>query len=322
MRKPPQGLIDLIQTDAPISPGNSGGAVVNPDSKIVGLSEAYLPPPPSSGAVAIGFVTPAATVTDVADQLLDHGAARHVFLGNQPADIAAQVADQFDLTTTSGALVFAVTPGGPAASAGTRAGDVITKIGSDAVSNATDPARRPPQAATRHEGRVDPPQRRGHDSRQRGVDQPTAQAITRVGTWVSKSGEVAPFELFVDHVSEDGHRLSDRGSLLRRHDSQSPRDNVAAVCCHRRNKLRSRRSQGELHVATVSRGSSTEQQPSLHKTLTEAARVGDMHIKRLRNRRHVQTTRSRREHKDPELRQGHTVTRLSDRLSRDTGKNA
>lgn len=118
------------------------------------------------------------------------------------------------------------------------------------------------QAATRHEGRVDPPQRRGHDSRHRAVDQPTAQAIARVGTWVSKSGEVAPFELFVDHVSEDGYRLSDRGSLLRRHESQSPRDHVAAMCCHRRNKLRSRRSQGELHVATVSRGSRRSNSPA------------------------------------------------------------
>ena len=52
----PQGSLDLIQTDAPISPGNSGGAVVNSNSEVIGLSEAYLPP--SSGAVAIGFVTP------------------------------------------------------------------------------------------------------------------------------------------------------------------------------------------------------------------------------------------------------------------------
>lgn len=132
----PQGLIDLIQTDAPISPGNSGGAVVNADSRVVGLSEAYLPP--SSGAVAIGFVTPAATVTDVADQLLRHGTAKHAYLGVQPADITPQVAQQFNLTTTSGALVLAVTPGGPAESAGIRAGDVITKIASQPITNVTD----------------------------------------------------------------------------------------------------------------------------------------------------------------------------------------
>jgi serine protease DegQ len=132
----PQGLIDLIQTDAPISPGNSGGAVVNADSKVVGLSEAYLPP--SSGAVAIGFVTPAATVTNVADQLLSHGTVRHAYLGVQPADITAEVAQQFHLNTASGALVVAVSPSGPAATAGIRAGDVITKIGSDPVAGVTD----------------------------------------------------------------------------------------------------------------------------------------------------------------------------------------
>jgi S1-C subfamily serine protease len=132
----PQGLIDLIQTDAPISPGNSGGAVVNADSKIVGLSEAYLPP--SSGAVAIGFVTPAATVTDVADQLLADGHAQHAYLGVQPADITAQVAEQFHLSTSDGVLVVAVTSGGPAADAGIQAGDVVTKINSVAVTNVTD----------------------------------------------------------------------------------------------------------------------------------------------------------------------------------------
>ncbi|MEW1820358.1 trypsin-like peptidase domain-containing protein [Arthrobacter sp. NPDC080031] len=70
-REQPQGALDLIQTDAPISPGNSGGAVADNKGQIIGLSEAYLPP--SSGAVAIGFVTPSATVTNVADQLLKNG---------------------------------------------------------------------------------------------------------------------------------------------------------------------------------------------------------------------------------------------------------
>jgi S1-C subfamily serine protease len=66
-------LVDLIQTDAPISPGNSGGAVLNAQGKVVGVSEAYIPP--QAGAVALGFATPAATVVDVADQLLATGTA-------------------------------------------------------------------------------------------------------------------------------------------------------------------------------------------------------------------------------------------------------
>lgn len=132
----PQGSINLIQVDAPISPGNSGGAVVDGHARVIGLSEAYLPP--SSGAVAIGFVTPSTTVTDVADQLLAHGKATHAFLGIRPADISPQVAERFQLPTTSGVLVVGVTPDSPADKAGLRAGDIITALGSTKLTNVTD----------------------------------------------------------------------------------------------------------------------------------------------------------------------------------------
>lgn len=77
-----QSLVDLIQTDAAISPGNSGGAVVNSRGEIVGISEAYIPP--QSGAVALGFAIPAATAVQVAEQLLKDGKADHSFIGLSP----------------------------------------------------------------------------------------------------------------------------------------------------------------------------------------------------------------------------------------------
>jgi serine protease DegQ len=132
----PQGSIDLIQTDAPISPGNSGGAVVNGKAEVIGLSEAYLPP--SSGAVAIGFVTPAATVTDVADQLLNNGTVTHAALGVVPTDITAEIAQRFSLPTTSGALVVDVPSGGAADAAGLKPGDIITAVDGTAVTNSLD----------------------------------------------------------------------------------------------------------------------------------------------------------------------------------------
>ncbi|MCF3141386.1 trypsin-like peptidase domain-containing protein [Paenarthrobacter sp. AR 02] len=132
----PQGLIDLIQTDAPISPGNSGGAVVNSSSEIIGLSEAYLPP--SSGAVSIGFVTPTATVTDVAEQILKSGSAIHPVLGIVPSDISPEIADRFGLPVASGALVIGVAPGGPAASAGLQPGDIITQFDGQKIASVTD----------------------------------------------------------------------------------------------------------------------------------------------------------------------------------------
>lgn len=112
-KESPKGITDLIQTEAPISPGNSGGAVVNGNGEVIGRSEAYLPL--SSGAVAIGFLTPATTVTDVADELLKNGKAKHPSLGVVPTDITAQVAQRFNLPTTDGALILRVAAGGAAA---------------------------------------------------------------------------------------------------------------------------------------------------------------------------------------------------------------
>ena len=70
-----RSLVDLIQTDAPISPGNSGGALLNGRGQVVGISVAYIPP--EQGAVSIGFAIPAATAVDVVGDLLRTGRATH-----------------------------------------------------------------------------------------------------------------------------------------------------------------------------------------------------------------------------------------------------
>jgi len=129
-------LVDLMQTDAPISPGNSGGPVINGQGHVVGLSEAYIPP--SAGAVALGFVTPAATVATVADQLLATGSAKHAYVGIQPATLTPQIAQQFGVNRTSGAVVLQVGQGSPAAAAGLQPGDVITTFNGKATGSAED----------------------------------------------------------------------------------------------------------------------------------------------------------------------------------------
>lgn len=121
-----QPLVDLIQTDAPISPGNSGGALLNAEGQVMGINEAYLPP--SSGAVSIGFAIPAGTVVDVVGQLLATGHARHAFFGIQASDITPETAAQLGINTTTGVVVLDVVPGGPAAGAGIQPGDVITAV--------------------------------------------------------------------------------------------------------------------------------------------------------------------------------------------------
>jgi S1-C subfamily serine protease len=116
-------LVDLIQTDAAISPGDSGGALVNGQGQVVGVSEAYIPP--TAGAVSLGFATPAATVVDVADQLLASGTAHHAYIGIQPATLTPEIAQLLGINRTDGVVVLDVVKPGPAADAGIQPGDII-----------------------------------------------------------------------------------------------------------------------------------------------------------------------------------------------------
>jgi serine protease DegQ len=131
-----QSLVDLIQTDAAISPGNSGGALVNGAGQVVGINEAYIPP--SQGAVSIGFATPAATVVDVVQQLLRQGRAQHAFMGIQPGELTPEIAQQLGVSQTEGVAVLDVVDGGPASKAGLRPGDVITVVGGKQVASVED----------------------------------------------------------------------------------------------------------------------------------------------------------------------------------------
>ncbi|MEV4987771.1 S1C family serine protease [Pseudarthrobacter sp. LMD1-1-1.1] len=119
-------LVDLIQTDAPISPGNSGGAVINMRGEVIGISEAYIPP--SAGAVSLGFAIPAATAVDVAEELLANGTAKHAYLGLTPGELTAQIAAQLGIQGGSGVVVLAADTDGPAGKAGIRPGDVLQSM--------------------------------------------------------------------------------------------------------------------------------------------------------------------------------------------------
>lgn len=119
-------LVDLIQTDAPISPGNSGGAVINMRGEIIGISEAYIPP--SAGAVSLGFAIPAATAVQVAEELLADGTAEHAYLGLTPGELTPQIADQLGIEASGGVVVLAVDEDGPAGRAGIRPGDVLESM--------------------------------------------------------------------------------------------------------------------------------------------------------------------------------------------------
>jgi serine protease DegQ len=131
-----RSLVDLIQTDAAISPGNSGGALVNGRGEVVGISDAYIPP--SAGAVSIGFAIPAATTVDVVGDLLRTGRASHAYLGIGADQVSREVAAQLGLDRAAGVLVLEVADGSPAAKAGIQPGDVIIRIGDQPVDTVED----------------------------------------------------------------------------------------------------------------------------------------------------------------------------------------
>ncbi|GAA0941951.1 S1C family serine protease [Nonomuraea longicatena] len=112
-------IAGAIQTDAAINSGNSGGALVNAAGQLVGINTA-IATAGSTGNIGVGFAIPVNTAKQVADQLISGGKVRHAFLGVSVTDASGDV---------PGALIGQVTENGPAAKAGLRQGDVITKIG-------------------------------------------------------------------------------------------------------------------------------------------------------------------------------------------------
>lgn len=122
-----RSLVDLVQTDAPISPGNSGGALLDTGGRVIGINEAYIPP--AIGAVSLGFAIPAATAVDVAEQLPADGTAEHPYLGVTVGRLTDEIRERFGVRAEYGVLVLAVDEQGPARTADIRAGDVIKRLG-------------------------------------------------------------------------------------------------------------------------------------------------------------------------------------------------
>lgn len=119
-------LVDLIQTDASISPGNSGGALVNRDGKVIGINVAFIPP--QARAVSIGFAIPSPTAASVVRQLLERGRAEHAFLGVLRANLTPGLTERLGLSAPDGVLVVSIVPASPAEAAGLGARDVILAL--------------------------------------------------------------------------------------------------------------------------------------------------------------------------------------------------
>jgi len=122
----PDGYEDFIQTDASINPGNSGGALVNLRGELVGINSAILSR--SGGNIGIGFAIPVNMVKGVMDQLIKYGQVKRGVLGVNIYGVTPDIAKEFGLSESSGALVAGVAQGSAAERAGVKTGDIITSI--------------------------------------------------------------------------------------------------------------------------------------------------------------------------------------------------
>lgn len=110
----------VIQTDAALNHGNSGGPLLDAQGQVIGVNAQIETGGQSQGNVGIGFAIPINTIKDVVAQLIKHGKVEHAFLGIEGKTLQPNIARLFHLQVTSGVLVGSVRPGTGAAKAGLK----------------------------------------------------------------------------------------------------------------------------------------------------------------------------------------------------------
>lgn len=129
-------LTDLIQTDASINPGNSGGPLVNMAGQVIGINTAI-----AEDANGIGFAIPINSTKGVLAGVLETGKVSRAYLGVNYITVTPDVAEQYNLPVKQGAYIYTtngnpVAAGSPAAAAGLKSGDIITKVNDTTIGTA------------------------------------------------------------------------------------------------------------------------------------------------------------------------------------------
>jgi serine protease Do len=127
-------LYDLIETDAAINLGNSGGPMANMAGEVVGVTNAKLV---SKAVEGIGFAISIDWALPTIEQLIRQGKATRPWIGTTFVTVNTGIAEHFNLAVAQGALIIHVVPGSPAAAANLRQGNVIIGIDGKSILNAT-----------------------------------------------------------------------------------------------------------------------------------------------------------------------------------------
>ena len=124
---------DFLQTDAPINQGNSGGALVNTNSELIGINSQILST--TGGSIGLGFAIPSNMARTVLEQLINSGRVRRGQLGIVVLRIPSEEAKRMGITQGPGVVVYQVQSGSGADRAGLRSGDVITALNGEAIND-------------------------------------------------------------------------------------------------------------------------------------------------------------------------------------------
>ncbi len=129
---------DVVQTDAALNPGNSGGPLVSTRGEVVGINTAVI-----AGAQGICFAVASNTAKFVLGELIRHGRVRRAYIGvsAQTVPVPRRFSQEFGLENRFGALVIGIEPHSPAAAAGLNTQDIVVKLGGESVAGVDDLVR-------------------------------------------------------------------------------------------------------------------------------------------------------------------------------------
>jgi serine protease Do len=129
-----ESLTNLIQTDARIFPGNSGGPLLNSKGEVIGINTVVV----GGRTGSLGFAIPIDTARDIMQQVAQRGRVVVPWIGVSYGEISSEIAEEFDLPVKEGVIIARVEKDGPAALAGIRRGDIIVAVNGSAIADSRD----------------------------------------------------------------------------------------------------------------------------------------------------------------------------------------